>query len=264
MPSNSKQVSNVERRTWDKEVYEARARARSAANSDKNKSEKLPAQPGASKSEEEAQEEFIAAEAGAAGPENSERSFLRARKRTLGLDNKVGKKEAIAPDAAITTSTKRVNDSAPEINAENAVTKTGVGWHCKVCDCFLKDSNSYLDHINGRRHQKALGFSMRVERSTIDQVRERMNAAAEEERKKNEKNDDVVEEFITSFEDVVKKKDEDEEKKREERRRRRREKVANEKKEEVHEEEEEEEEDEQADMAALMGFGSFGTGRKNR
>ena len=48
-------------------------------------------------------------------------SFLRARKRTLGLDNKVGKKEAIAPDAAITTSTKRVNDSAPEINAEVSI-----------------------------------------------------------------------------------------------------------------------------------------------
>ena len=122
MPKNSKQVSNVERRTWDKEVYEAKARARTAANSsssEQNQSgERILGQPVTSKNGEPIEEEFIAAEAGAAGPEKSERAFLRARKATLKLDSKVGKIEAIAPDAAAISSTKPVTDSALQINSE--------------------------------------------------------------------------------------------------------------------------------------------------
>lgn len=45
------------------------------------------------------------------------------------------------------------------------------GWYCEICKCGLKDSINYLDHINGKKHQRALGFSMRVERSTVSQVR---------------------------------------------------------------------------------------------
>ena len=45
------------------------------------------------------------------------------------------------------------------------------GYYCSVCDCILRDSASYLDHINGKYHNRALGMSMRVERSTADQVK---------------------------------------------------------------------------------------------
>lgn len=45
------------------------------------------------------------------------------------------------------------------------------GYYCSVCDCILRDSASYLDHINGKYHNRALGMSMRVERSTADDVR---------------------------------------------------------------------------------------------
>lgn len=44
------------------------------------------------------------------------------------------------------------------------------GYYCSVCDCILRDSHSYLDHINGKYHNRALGMSMRVERSTAEQV----------------------------------------------------------------------------------------------
>lgn len=44
------------------------------------------------------------------------------------------------------------------------------GWYCETCKCGLKDSINYLDHINGKKHQKALGYSMRVERSSVSQV----------------------------------------------------------------------------------------------
>ena len=35
----------------------------------------------------------------------------------------------------------------------------------------LNLSFSYLDHINGRKHQRKLGYSMRVERSTKDDTK---------------------------------------------------------------------------------------------
>lgn len=48
------------------------------------------------------------------------------------------------------------------------------GYYCSVCDCILRDSQSYLDHINGKWHNRALGMTMRVEKSTVDQVGARL------------------------------------------------------------------------------------------
>ena len=94
-----------------------------------------------------ASQEFKPANQGAAGPDGSKRAYLKARVgRVEGIDNKVG-------------TTKMISIDTPS----PGVVSQGVGWHCKVCDCYLKDSLGYLDHINGKKHQRALGFSMRVE-----------------------------------------------------------------------------------------------------
>lgn len=64
------------------------------------------------------------------GPMGSERAFLQARREKVDVEAKVGKIEIVDP---------------------NQVEKGGAGYWCEVCACLLKDSASYLDHINGKK-----------------------------------------------------------------------------------------------------------------
>jgi U4/U6.U5 tri-snRNP component SNU23 len=294
MPSNNlpyKQAANVERRTWDKEKYEARAKARIEAEENKSHSssqlhhqqEDELAQSGQKRSLAETilgdengydqKEEFQPAEKGRAGPMNSQRAFLKARKTKIDLESKVGSSEIINPEEAAKSSIQ-ITDGVSKVGGSG-----GVGWHCKVCDCYLKDSLTYLDHINGKKHQRNLGYSMRTEKSTTEEVSSKMQQLVEDRKKKEEKlkkesmmlkeDDDGVNEF----EELVKKKDEEILKRKEERARRReeRKKKAREEKTNVngqptenHEEGEDEEGDDETnngldpDMAKLMGFSNFG------
>lgn len=49
------------------------------------------------------------------------------------------------------------------------------GFYCDTCRILYKDSHSYLNHINSKAHQKAIGRSMKVEKASLDQVKERLN-----------------------------------------------------------------------------------------
>ena len=127
---------------------------------------------------------------------------------------------------------------------------------------------TYLDHINGRKHQRLLGYSMRVEKSTKSEVTSKLSLLAEQKRKAElaaavEDDNPAAdgEDEGNAFEDAVRKKDEEALKRKAERARR---------KEERKKKEQEEREEEEAElnggldpaMAAMMGFSGFGSSKK--
>jgi hypothetical protein len=75
-------------------------------------------------------EEFIPAAEDSAKPMLSEQAYLKARVSKVDLESGVGTSQMVA------------------------ITSSGLssaGYYCKVCDCTLKDSMAYLDHINGKK-----------------------------------------------------------------------------------------------------------------
>jgi U4/U6.U5 tri-snRNP component SNU23 len=261
---NYKQVANVNRRTWDVETYEKRAHERQKAL-DQGETASATAAP-AARPDDDKKEEFLPATKGAAGPEGSDRAFLQARQsRVTDLDARVGQTTMIAADAA-----------AGAISKTDGVQQTGVGWHCKVCDCFLKDSLTYLDHINGRKHQRKLGYSMRAERSTTDDIKAKLEALKKKKETKAEEEEDI------DLNERVQQKDNELQERQEERRRKRKERKLKTRQEAIavtappaeestdrspvdEEAKEHEEEEPQLDPAlvTMMGFSGFGGSTKN-
>ncbi|KAL3316398.1 zinc finger, matrin-type 2 [Cichlidogyrus casuarinus] len=138
------------------------------------------------------------------------------------------------------------------LNRSQVITKTGpgssqAGYYCEVCDCVIKDSINYLDHVNGKKHQRNLGMSMRIKRSTLDDVKGRFSKIKKD-------NEMVPEEY--SLEERRKALVEEEEKakayKKEHKQAKKR----------KFERRDDTDLDGDLDVAATMGFANFGSSKK--
>ncbi|KII70034.1 Zinc finger matrin-type protein 2 [Thelohanellus kitauei] len=100
---------------------------------------------------------------------------LKAREYLFDLDRMVGKTRVL----------KGATDSS----------SVG-GYYCDVCQCTLNDSVNFLDHMNGIKHQKLLGMTMKIERSTVDQVKAKLERIKTEKQQKAEINELTFEERV--------------------------------------------------------------------
>eukprot|EP00612_Vaucheria_litorea_P005913 CAMPEP_0171460558 /NCGR_PEP_ID=MMETSP0945-20130129/5378_1 /TAXON_ID=109269 /ORGANISM="Vaucheria litorea, Strain CCMP2940" /LENGTH=228 /DNA_ID=CAMNT_0011986769 /DNA_START=6 /DNA_END=692 /DNA_ORIENTATION=+ len=221
----TKGVSNVERRSWDKELYEKKALERLERGDDFVDDEEQ-SRINSSK------EEFQTAPEGAAGPTGSKRAYLKARESKIDLDSKLNKTQVVT----------------------SSTTGSGQGGYwCEVCKCILKDSIAYLDHINGKKHLRTLGFSMRVEKSSADAVREKLEQLKRKMNEKSKLSGTKKKSAVQEYEERLAEAAANEEKAKAEKK---------EEKEKAKEEAGEELDEETSAMAEMMGFGGFAGGKK--
>lgn len=87
----------------------------------------------------------------------------RARERADEEDGRLKPKAKVPP-----VQRKPLKHRDYEVDLESRLGKTQVvtpvaplsqqaGYYCSVCECVVKDSANYLDHINGKKTSKGIG-----------------------------------------------------------------------------------------------------------
>ena len=73
------------------------------------------------------------------------------------------------------TSRVAVDFASAEGHAAIVEAGKGAGFVCKVCNMVLTDSTSYVQHLNSGLHQRNSGFAGLPQRSTVEEVRNKLN-----------------------------------------------------------------------------------------
>ncbi|KAI8085381.1 hypothetical protein BDF21DRAFT_336611 [Thamnidium elegans] len=129
------------RRTWNKAEYAAKAKARESRdrqaeqNDERRKLGLPPLKP-----RKEYKEDDTSKEA------------LKAREERINIEQNVGKIQVV----------------------QAADSRKQPGFYCKDCDVTIKDSVTYIDHLNGRKHLNNVGISNKVEKADLNSVKERL------------------------------------------------------------------------------------------
>ncbi|KAI9192930.1 U4/U6.U5 tri-snRNP component [Polychytrium aggregatum] len=197
------------RRKWDKDEFAEKARLREQGALERDQ-------------ELERKRKGLSAKASAKTEPEEEKALLKAREERIDFTVNLNKTQVV--QVAVGSSKQP-------------------GFYCEVCDCTVKDNVSYLDHINGKKHQQNLGISMKVERSTFEQVKARLEAL-------KRKTEVAFEDLDTRIE-KAKKMDDEERRLKKERKREKKQAVLK-----------QQQDLQDNDVAEMMGFGGFGSSKK--
>lgn len=138
------------RRTWDREAYAAQAVAREAAEARERKARYEAKLQG---------KKYHAAPAGTSGGgEQQQQQLASARDTRLDVSAQIGKTQIIT--GAMASVTGRRGRSA--------------GFYCADCDLTFKDNIQWVEHLNSRGHLVAAGVQAEVKRASLDEVRQRL------------------------------------------------------------------------------------------
>lgn len=209
------------RRTWDKNEYKQKAHERELENRERDENEER------------------------------RRQGKPPLRRTDPLDQ-----DATSEKRTLLKQRDEKIDFSTVINTTQVVQATAgvkqAGFECKVCGIVVKDNANYLDHVNGWKHQRNLGMSMKVERSTAEQVKARLESIS----KRKAEPDPIID-----LEARTKKAKEDEDELK--RRRKEAKKKKKQEKSDAANAVDEPVGEIDPDMAAMMGFSGFGGMKKN-
>lgn len=133
---------DVQREGWDVAAFEKRAADRERAEREAEQ-EKLRARKAQRNAEHQDGDPFAPT-----------RAWLRKRDYKIEFESRVGTTEIVG-------------------SAHSG------GFRCKVCDVTVKDSSRFMNHVNSRAHQKALGMSLRVRRSTVEEIQAAFDQAVQ-------------------------------------------------------------------------------------
>lgn len=80
-------------------------------------------------------------------------------------------------------------------------------FYCTVCNCQLRDSATWLSHLNGKNHVRNLGMNLRAERSTLEGVKAKLEATTAK-RREDLTPDEAAAAFRAEFDERVRQQEE--------------------------------------------------------